>query len=284
MIVNKLTPQGYCKGVTRAIEIAFETAKSDNKPIYMLGRIIHNSHVIDKLKELGIIVLENKAKTKLELLDEITEGTIIFSAHGVSPLVYEKAKQKGLNIVDATCPMVLVVHNRIKDYLNKGYHIIYLGTKGHPECEGVLGLSSSILPIWKLEDIDNLPNLDDKIYITNQTTLAKDETKDYFELLLKKYPNAIIDDKICNATTVRQEAVINQPKADLCIVVGDKLSSNTKKLCEVSKRTGTKTILIDSLEALDKELLKDVNIINITSGASTPDYVTNEIIEYLKKA
>lgn len=283
MIVNKLEPQGYCKGVTRAIDMAFDAANKYEKPIYMLGRIIHNAHVINKFKDLDIIVLEDKTKTKLELLDTIDKGTIIFSAHGVSPLVYEKAKSKGLNIVDATCPMVLLVHNKIKDYLEKGYSIIYLGTKGHPECEGVLGISDSIIPVWSMEDIIKLPNLNDKVYITNQTTLATDETKEAFDLLKEKYPKAIIDDKICLATTVRQQAVFNQPKADLCIVVGDKLSSNTKKLCEVSLRTNTKTILIDSLESLDKDILKGVKTINITSGASTPNYVTNEIIEYLKR-
>lgn len=283
MIVNKLEPQGYCKGVTRAIDMAFDAANKYEKPIYMLGRIIHNAHVINKFKDLDIIVLEDKTKTKLELLDTIDKGTIIFSAHGVSPLVYEKAKSKGLNIVDATCPMVLLVHNKIKDYLEKGYSIIYLGTKGHPECEGVLGISDSIIPVWSMEDIIKLPNLNDKVYITNQTTLATDETKEAFDLLKEKYPKAIIDDKICLATTVRQQAVFNQPKADLCIVVGDKLSSNTKKLCEVSLRTNTKTILIDSLESLDKDILNGVKTINITSGASTPNYVTNEIIEYLKR-
>ena len=283
MIVNKLEPQGYCKGVTRAIDMAFDAANKYEKPIYMLGRIIHNAHVINKFKDLDIIVLEDKTKTKLELLDTINKGTIIFSAHGVSPLVYEKAKSKGLNIVDATCPMVLLVHNKIKDYLEKGYSIIYLGTKGHPECEGVLGISDSIIPVWSMEDIIKLPNLNDKVYITNQTTLATDETKEAFDLLKKKYPKAIIDDKICLATTVRQQAVFNQPKADLCIVVGDKLSSNTKKLCEVSLRTNTKTILIDSLESLDKDILNGVKTINITSGASTPDYVTDEVIEYLKR-
>ncbi len=283
MIVNKLEPQGYCKGVTRAIDMAFDAANKYEKPIYMLGRIIHNAHVINKFKDLDIIVLEDKIKTKLELLDTIDKGTIIFSAHGVSPLVYEKAKSKGLNIVDATCPMVLLVHNKIKDYLEKGYSIIYLGTKGHPECEGVLGISDSIIPVWSMEDIIKLPNLNDKVYITNQTTLATDETKEAFDLLKEKYPKAIIDDKICLATTVRQQAVFNQPKADLCIVVGDKLSSNTKKLCEVSLRTNTKTILIDSLESLDKDILNGVKTINITSGASTPNYVTNEIIEYLKR-
>lgn len=283
MIVNKLLPQGYCKGVTRAIEMAFDTAKNNKKPIYMLGRIIHNSHVIDRFKELGIIVLEDKNKTKLELLDEIKEGTVIFSAHGVSPLVYEKAKSKNLNIVDASCPMVLLVHNRIKDYLEKGYEIIYIGTKGHPECEGVLGISDKIHPIWTKEDISNLSLDNPNIYITNQTTLSKDETESMFDLLKKRFNTSIIDDKICNATTIRQEAIKNQPKADLCIVVGDSLSSNTKKLKEVSLKTGTKTILIDSLQSLDKDLIKDCKIINVTSGASTPDYVTDEIIEYLKR-
>ena len=283
MIVNKLEPQGYCGGVTRAIKMAYDLAKKTNEPIYMLGKIIHNQHVIDNLESIGIKTIDDKNKTRLELLDSIENGIVIFSAHGVAKAVYQKAKDKGLKIVDASCPYVLIVHDRIEEHLEKGYTCIYIGTKGHPECEGVIGISSSIIFVKTKEDILNLdPNLD-KVYVTNQTTLAINETKELFDLIKEKYKNAIIDDKICNATTVRQEAVLNQPKADLCIVVGDKNSSNTNKLKEVSLKTGTKTILIDSLETLDKSILKNINVVNITSGASTPSYIVDEIIDYLNK-
>ena len=282
MIINKIEPQGYCKGVTNALDI-INKALIDNKKIYSLGSIIHNNKVIKDLSEKGVITIEEKGLSRLELLDKINEGTVVFSAHGVSPLVYEKAKNKGLNIIDATCPMVHLVHNKISEHLNDGYDCIYIGAKGHPECEGVLGISNKIHFISKLDDINQLKIDNEKIYVTNQTTLSIYDIEDIFNELKKKYKNIIIDDKICNATTVRQKALANQPKCDLCIIVGDKKSSNSLKLYKVSTEIAkVKTIFIDDLSQLDKELLKDVKIVNISSGASTPSYLVDEIIEYLK--
>ncbi len=283
MIVNKITPQGFCKGVEGAIKIVKSTLESNDRPIYLLGEIIHNKNVIDELSQLGAITIPTNGKTRLELLDEIDKGTVIFSAHGVSPKVYEKAKEKGLNIVDATCPMVTLVHNNIIKKLNAGYSIIYIGTKSHPEAEGVLGISSSIHFLSSNDDIDNLSIENDKIYVTNQTTLSIYDMALIYDKLQAKYPNIEIDNKICNATTIRQEAIRNQPKADLCIIVGDKLSSNTKKLVKVSKEYAKiKTIQCEDLSSLDKLELSDVNIVNISSGASTPEYIVDEIITYLK--
>lgn len=284
MIVNKIEPQGYCGGVTHAIKMAMDAASNNNlkKPIYMLGAIIHNSHVIEDLEKLGIITIEKKGLSRLALLDNIDSGTVIFSAHGVSPLVYKKAKEKNLDIIDSTCPYVLMVHNKIKQYLDLGYDCIYIGTSNHPECEGVLGISDKIHFVNNLDDISNLDIKNDKIYATNQTTLSIFDTKKLFNYILELYPNTIVDDKICNATTVRQMAMENQPKCDLCIVVGDLKSSNTKKLVDVSKEKGIKTILTEDLNSLPKEILKDVNIVNISSGASTPSYIVDEIINYLK--
>ena len=286
MIINKITPQGYCGGVKHALDIV-NKAINDNstkRPIYLLGQIIHNTHVINKIKESGIIVLDDKNKTKLELLDEIDNGTIIFSAHGVSPKIYERAKEKNLNIIDATCSNVLIVHKRIVEYINNGYSIIYIGTKKHPECEGVLGISDSISFITNQDDINNLSINNNKIYVTNQTTLSLFDIKDIFNQIKKKYPNAIIEDKICTATTIRQEAVAYQKPVDLCIVVGDNKSSNTKKLAKVaSEIANIKTVLCEDLASLDKEALKGINSVSITSGASTPSYIVDEIIDYLKK-
>ena len=283
MIVNKITPQGFCKGVENAIKIVNNTLSDNDKPIYLLGEIIHNKNVIDELSKLGAITIPTNGKTRLELLDEIDNGTVIFSAHGVSPKVYKKAKEKGLNIVDATCPMVTLVHNNIIKKLNAGYSIIYIGTKSHPEAEGVLGISSSIHFLSSVDDIDNLSIENNKIYVTNQTTLSIYDMALIYDKLKVKYPNIEIDNKICNATTIRQEAIRNQPKADLCIIVGDKLSSNTKKLVKVSQEYAKiKTIQCEDLSSLDKSELSNINIVNISSGASTPDYIVGEIITYLK--
>lgn len=285
MIVNKIIPQGYCNGVKRALEIANKALDDPNtiKPIYLLGHIIHNKHVVNSLEDKGAIIIDDKSKTRLELLDLINTGSVIFSAHGVSPLVYETAKNKGLNIIDTTCPNVLIVHKRMKEYISKGYECIYIGTKNHPECEGVLGIDDKINFISSIQDVDFLNINNQNIYVTNQTTLSKFDMQDIINKLIKKYPTAIIDDKICNATTVRQEAMANQKHVDLCIVVGDKSSSNTKKLAKVSQEiVGIKTILCEDLASLDKNELIDIKTVSISSGASTPDYIVNEIIEYLK--
>lgn len=283
MKVNKINPQGYCQGVINALKIINESL-NNNSSVYSLGSIIHNEHVINDLKEKGVITIENKNKSRLDLLDEIESGTVVFSAHGVSPLVYEKAKKKGLKIIDATCPMVLLVHKKMNDYLKLGYECIYIGAKGHPECEGVIGISDKIHLVSNIDDINNLNINSNNIYVTNQTTLSIYDIEDLFNLLKEKYPNITIDDKICNATTVRQKALANQPDCDLCIIVGDKNSSNSKKLYEVSTNIAKKkTIFCDSLKSLDKELVKKAKTINISSGASTPNYLVDEIIEYLEK-
>ncbi|MCR5350160.1 MAG: 4-hydroxy-3-methylbut-2-enyl diphosphate reductase [Acholeplasmatales bacterium] len=286
MKINKIEPQGYCHGVINAINIANKILQNNDikKPIYFLGSIIHNSHVIKDFEEKGIITIDEKGKSRLELLDMIDEGTVIFSAHGVSPQVYKKAMEKGVNIIDATCPMVKLVHNKMDKYLNLGYECIYIGTKNHPECEGVLGISDKIHFVTSVSDINNLNITSSSIYVTNQTTLSIYDIKDIFNELKNKYPSILIDDKICNATTIRQEAMANQKKVDLCIVVGDTKSSNTKKLVKVSnEHAHINTILCEDLKSLDKSLLKNVKSISISSGASTPPYLVDEIIDYIKK-
>lgn len=285
MIINKLTPQGFCKGVYDALKIVTE-ASNDNsipKPIYILGKIINNKHVTDELLKQGIITIDTPNKTRLELLDEINSGTIIFSAHGVSNLVRQKAKEKQLNIIDASCTKVLDVQNTICKYLNQNYDIIYIGTKNHPECEGVLGLSEKIHFITNLSDIESLNINNKNIYVTNQTTLSLYDIEKYYNDLLNLYPEALIDNNICNATTLRQKAVLNQPKADLCIVVGDTLSSNSKKLAYISENhANIKSILVEDKSDLLNFNFTNINTINITSGASTPKQITDDIIEYLK--
>lgn len=282
MKVNKIEPQGFCQGVKIAINTVKDALEKE-KNVYLLGEIIHNKDVIADLSKLGAITIPTNNKTRLELLDEIDSGTVIFSAHGVSPKVYDKAQAKGLNIIDATCPMVLKIHKNIIEKLNSGFDIIYIGTNKHPECEGVLGISSSIHFISNMDEIENLNISNDKIYATNQTTLSIYDISNIYDKLKEKYPNIIIDNKICNATTIRQEAVKNQPKADLCIIVGDTMSSNTKKLVKVSNSTNIKTIQCENLASLNKEHLKGVSTVNISAGASTPDDIVNEIIEHLKR-
>ena len=284
MKINKLTPQGFCGGVKNALNKLDKAINSNTKkPVYLLGSIIHNHHIVDYYKSKGVILLENNNKSRLELLDEIDYGTIVFSAHGVSPKVYNKAINKGLDIIDTTCPNVEIIHNQIKTHLNDGYTCIYIGNKKHPECEGVLGIDNSIILISSINDIKNL-NIDNKnIYITNQTTLSLYELDSIYKELLEIYPNAKVDNKICMATTLRQKAILNQDKPDLAIIVGDSASSNTKKLYETTINKGYNAILIENIDGIKNFDFTNINEVSITSGASTPDYLVDEIIEYLKK-
>ncbi len=285
MIINKLTPQGYCGGVKKAIEIAYQAIDDSlvKKPLYLLGSIIHNQHVIDDLTNKGAIIIEDKNRSRAELLDQIKEGTVIFSAHGVAPSVYTKALAKGLNIIDTTCPNVKLIQNKIKTQLEAGYTCLYIGTAKHPECEAILEISKEIILIETKDDITKLNLKSDKIFITNQTTLSLYDTKIIYETIKKLYPKAIIDNKICQATTIRQQAVLNQKKVDLCIVVGDEKSSNTQKLLSASQRAGIEAILVSDLTALKKYDLSNVKSVSVTSGASTPEYIVDMIIEYLNK-
>ena len=284
MKINKLNPHGFCGGVKRALSLLDEAIISNIKPIYLLGDIIHNRIIVEKYKSKGIIILNDKSKTRLELLDSINDGTVVFSAHGVSPSVYQKAINKGLNIIDTTCPNVQVIHNQIIKHLNEGYEIIYIGNKQHPECEGVMGISSSIKLISNINDIDFLNITSDKIYVTNQTTLSLYDIEHIYNKIKKLYPTSLIDNKICMATTLRQKAVIEQEKVDLGIIVGDSNSSNTNKLVETTKKSNIKPILVENLEHLKSLNLDYSNIrsVSITSGASTPENLVNKIIEYLE--
>ena len=143
MIINKLNPQGFCGGVNKALKTLDDSINNPStiKPIYLLGSIIHNEHIIEEYKNKGVIVIDDKSKTRLELLDQIHKGTVVFSAHGVSPKVYKKAIDKGLNIIDTTCSNVAIIHSRIKEHLANGYTCIYIGNNHHPECEGILGIN-----------------------------------------------------------------------------------------------------------------------------------------------
>lgn len=286
MEVTRIKPQGYCNGVMYALAMLDDIlAKPETeKPIYLLGQIIHNKQIMNKYLEKGVIILDDPTKTKLELLDSISRGTVVFSAHGVAPDVYQKALMKKLNIVDATCVKVKKIHDLITTKIANGYDIIYIGTKNHPECEGMLNINKDrIHLVTKLSDIESLHLTNEKLYVTNQTTLSQFDLADIHLELKSKYQNLEIEDSICNATSLRQTAMANQKKVDLCIVVGDKSSSNTKKLVDVSNnKAHIKTILIETLKDLDLNLLKDIKTISVSSGASTPKEITDEVISFLE--
>jgi len=285
MEVIKISPRGYCYGVVDAMVIAKEAAMNLDlpRPIYILGMIVHNKHVVDAFNEEGIITLDGE--NRLEILKKVDKGTVIFTAHGVSPQVRQLAKEKGLTVIDATCPDVTKTHDLIREKTAEGYKIVYIGKKGHPEPEGALGVApGKVFLIDSVSEAEKL-NLDtDKILITNQTTMSQWDVAHIMNKVIEKYPHAEIHNEICLATQVRQEAVAKQAgQADLTIVVGDPLSNNSNRLAQVSHEiAGTKAYRVGDVSEIDLEWLKGVNKVAVTSGASTPTQVTKEVIEFLE--
>ena len=283
MEIISVVPRGYCQGVVRAIQIAKDTVKKyPNQKISMLGMLVHNQYVVNECKALGIHCLEDKIASRLELLDEIDTGVVIITAHGASDAVYEKAKNKGLIVVDATCLDVNKTHILVKKHVQNG-DVIYIGKKNHPEAEGTIGLSNRVHLVSEKSDLDKLPNLEN-ILITCQTTLSLLDTESLIEETRKKFPKANVAPEICNATRIRQEAVLNLKDIDVLYVVGDPHSNNTNQLKKSAETIGIKhAYLIETSHDIHEEELINQNRIAVTSGSSTPTALTNNVIEVLKK-
>lgn len=286
MKVIKISPRGYCYGVVDAMVIARNAALDPSlpRPIYILGMIVHNKHVTDAFEEEGIITLDGKDRK--EILDKVDRGTVIFTAHGISPQVREAAKQKGLVTIDATCPDVTRTHDLIREKEKEGFQIIYIGKKGHPEPEGAVGVAPHAVHLVQTsEDVNELNIHADKILVTNQTTMSQWDVAHVMDQIKEKYPHAEFYKEICMATQVRQEAVAEQAgQADVLIVVGDPKSNNSNRLAQVSEEiAGTKAYRIADISELDIEWLKDASTVAVTAGASTPTPITKEVIEFLEQ-
>jgi len=273
-------PRGFCAGVERAILMVEKSIKKFGKPVYVRHEIVHNRFVVNNLQKIGAIFVEN--------LSEIPKGAIvIFSAHGVSKDIYEKAKSLRLKVIDATCPIVKSVHRNAIRYANSGRSIILIGHQGHAEIDGTLGW----LPVGKMylissvEEVQKLPVMEKNVAYLTQTTLSTEETADIISALKKRYPN-IQGPKmgnVCYATTNRQSAVRSICKdVDLLLIVGSQNSSNSNRLKELGEEQGVRSFLIDSVKDLSKDMFAGVNIVGISSGASAPEYLVLEIIEWLK--
>lgn len=286
MKVIKISPRGYCYGVVDAMVIARNAAldKSLPRPIYILGMIVHNKHVTDAFEEEGIITLDGK--NRLEILEKVNQGTVIFTAHGISPEVRELAKQKGLVTIDATCPDVTKTHNLIVEKEQEGFQIIYIGKKGHPEPEGAVGVAPHAVHLVETEeDVDALKLAAAKIIVTNQTTMSQWDVNHIMERVKQKFPHVEIHNEICMATQVRQEAVADKAsEADVLIVVGDPKSNNSNRLAQVSEEiAATKAYRIADITELNLDWLKDATTVAVTSGASTPTPITKEVITFLEQ-
>ena len=276
------SPRGFCAGVDRAIEIVKKTLVKFGSPVYVRHEIVHNTQVVENLKKLGAVFVEE--------LSEIKDSSrpVIFSAHGVPKSVPKEASKKKMFYIDATCPLVTKVHREAERHNKNGYKIILIGHKGHPEVVGTMGQipEENIVLIETIEDAKNL-NLSGPVAYVTQTTLSVDDTKDIIKVLEKKFPKIQqpVKEDICYATTNRQEAVKKiAPLCDMFFVVGSKNSSNSQRLVEVAKKSGCiKSELITFNEQFPIEQIIKCNKIGITSGASAPEQLVQNVISEIKK-
>jgi len=254
------------------------------RPIYILGMIVHNKHVTDAFEEEGIITLDGK--NRKDILDKVDSGTVIFTAHGISPEVRALAKKKGLVTIDATCPDVTRTHDLIEEKTKLGYQVIYIGKKGHPEPEGAVGVAPGMVHLVETpRDVEALKIDSDKLIVTNQTTMSQWDVSDTMKKVKEKYPHVEVYNEICHATQIRQEAVAEQATAaDVTIVVGDPKSNNSNRLAQVSEEiAGTRAYRIADITELEIDWIKDAKNVAVTSGASTPTPITKEVITFLEQ-
>lgn len=275
-----LTPRGFCAGVVRAIDVVKIALETYGAPLYVRKEIVHNKHVVDELREMGAIFVE-------ELEEVPSGGRVIFSAHGVSPAVRQQAKELNLNVIDATCPLVTKVHLEAVKFARKGYTIILIGHENHDEVIGTLGEAPEAMILVQTEDdVDKLEiPADAKISYLTQTTLSLDETSGIIARLKERFPQVEgpHSQDICYATENRQVAVkAVAPMTDLLLVVGSKNSSNSQRLVEVCRKEGRPAYLVDDEADVKAEWLTGVETISITAGASAPEHLVERLIAHLQ--
>lgn len=273
-------PRGFCAGVKRAITIVRQALATHGAPVYVLHEIVHNTHVIKELSDKGVVFVEK--------LEEIPSGSVvIFSAHGVSLATEKRAGQLGLRTIDATCPLVSKVHLRVMRLNRIGYDVLVLGHKGHPEVVGTCGhATGAVHVVSSPEEVSRLQVADPRRvgYVT-QTTLSLDDARDLLFAIRKRFPDISAPERtdICYATTNRQNAVKElSSQIDLLLVVGSKNSSNSNRLREVASQRGVTARLIDQAEEIDSAWLQGVERIGVTAGASAPEVLVAQVIEWLQ--
>jgi len=281
MDVILANPRGFCAGVDRAIAIVEQALAQFGAPIYVRHEVVHNKYVVDDLKQKGAVFID-------ELADVPTGATVVFSAHGVSRAVRAEAQARGLNVFDATCPLVTKVHVEVAKMREQGREIVMIGHEGHPEVEGTMGQSTGgIYLVDSLEDVAKLEvaNPDQLAYVT-QTTLSVDDAASVIEALKVRFPNIVGPkrDDICYATQNRQDAVkALVSKVDVVIVVGSPNSSNSNRLREVAENRGVHAYMVDQAAELRSEWLTGKHRIGVTAGASAPDVLVREVVARLKE-
>ena len=275
-----LKPRGFCAGVVRAIDIVKIALETFGAPIYVRREIVHNRYVVNELAEKGAIFVHE--------IDDVPDGQrVIYSAHGVSPAVRERSKGRGLKVIDATCPLVTKVHFEAVKFARQGYSLVLIGHRDHDEIEGTLGEAPDVTQVVSnVAEVEALvvPDPNRVAYLT-QTTLSLDEARDIIHALKVKFPNIAgpHSQDICYATENRQVAVRNVAhNAELVLVVGSTNSSNSNRLVEVSRNLGTMGYLIDNSQAIDPNWLQGVRNVAVTAGASAPEVLVEDVVNYLR--
>jgi 4-hydroxy-3-methylbut-2-enyl diphosphate reductase len=274
-------PRGFCAGVDRAIEIVERALAQFGAPIYVRHEIVHNTYVVEDLRNKGAIFIE-------ELADVPTGNTVVFSAHGVSKVVQAEAAKRGLTVFDATCPLVTKVHVEVAKMRREGREIVMIGHDGHPEVEGTMGQAEEGMHL--VETVDDVNNLHvknpDMLAYVSQTTLSVDDTVGVIAALKRRFPNIAEPKKadICYATTNRQEAVkFMAPQVEVVIVVGSPNSSNSNRLREVAEKKGAFAYMVDNASQIKPEWLEGKRRIGVTAGASAPEILVHAVIDRLKE-
>ena len=272
------SPRGFCAGVVRAIDVVELCLERFQPPVYVRHEIVHNSHVVGDLRDKGAVFVED--------IDDIPEGSVVvFSAHGVSPSVWQQAQARGLDIIDATCPLVTKVHLEAQKYAREGYTIILIGHRGHVEIAGTLGQApdSTILIETAEEAADVHVENPDMVVALTQTTLSMDDTEEVIAVLKDRFPALLTRNDICYATTNRQNALkAIAPDVELVLVVGAQNSSNSNRLRETAEAAGRPAYLINSPDDIDDAWLEGVQSVGITSGASTPEWLVEAVVDRLE--
>ncbi len=274
-------PRGYCAGVDRAVQTVERALELYGAPVYVRKEIVHNKHVVEQLRERGAIFVE-------ELDDTIPEGAVtVFSAHGVSPAVHAEAERRGLQTIDATCPLVTKVHREALKFAADGYTIVLIGHGGHEEVEGTMGEAPEAIVLVETEaDVDRLAVPDpEKLAYISQTTLSVDETRAIINRLRERFPSITgpRTDDICYATTNRQAAVKQMaPHCELVLVIGSRNSSNSNRLVEVAREHGAASHLIDNAAQIQDDWLEGVRTVGISSGASAPEELVQRVVDFFR--
>ena len=280
-VILMAQPRGFCAGVDRAINIVNEALIRFGAPIYVRHEIVHNAYVVNELREKGAVFVE-------ELSEVPKGGIVVFSAHGVSQEVRKDAQERGLQVYDATCPLVTKVHIEVVKMCKDGFTVLMIGHAGHPEVEGTMGqVKDGIFLIEKVSDVDSLSfSPDEKLAFVTQTTLSVDETKEIVEVLTKKFPNIVQPRKqdICYATQNRQDAVkFMTPQVEVVIVVGSATSSNSNRLRELSEKLGVPSYMVDAPEQLKPEWFVGKKRVGLTAGASAPESLAQSIVARIQE-